>query len=344
MNTIHIAVDIMGGDFAPASIVEGVGEALDLFGDRYHLHLVGDPKAIEKDLRRIGKWGDQRLEVVPASQVIEMGEHPVSAVRRKRDASINVAMNLVRQKKAAAVFSAGSTGATVAAAYFRCSMIPGIERPGIATVFPTEKGHFLLLDAGASVDCTPLNLLHYAVMGSIYSQTILRHKNPRVGLLCNGTEEGKGNKLTQGAYQLLSEAKKINFVGNVEGHDLFSGAVDVVICDGFVGNVVLKSCEQIAVALGHMVKQQIMQKLHWKIGALMAKGAFMELKKRTDYSEVGGAPLLGVAGVCIVGHGISNAKAVRNGIRSAGDFVRLRVNDTIAEHIKAMSNNTPESR
>jgi len=199
MNTIHIAVDIMGGDFAPAAIVEGVGEALDLFGDKYHLHLVGDPKPIETELRRIGKWGDKRLELVPASQVVDMGEHPVSAVRRKRDASINVAMNLVRQKKAAAVFSAGNTGAAVAAAYFKWSMIPGIERPGIATVFPTEKGHFLLLDAGATVDCTPLNLLHYAVMGSIYSQTILHHKNPRVGLLCNGTEEGKGNKLTQAA-------------------------------------------------------------------------------------------------------------------------------------------------
>jgi glycerol-3-phosphate acyltransferase PlsX len=336
MKTIHIAVDVMGGDFAPTAVVDGVGEALDFFGDRYRLHLVGNPKQIESELRRIGKWGDQRLDVVPASQLIEMGEHPVSAVRRKRDASINVAMNLVRQKKADAVFSAGNTGAAVAAAYFRCSMIPGIERPGIATVFPSEKGHFLLLDAGATVDCSPLNLLHYAVMGSIYSQSVLRRKKPRVGLLCNGTEEGKGNKLTQTAFQLLSETQNINFIGNVEGHDLFSGAVDVVICDGFVGNVVLKSCEQIAAALGHMVKRQIMQKWYWKIGALLSKGAFVELKKRTDYAEVGGAPLLGVAGVCIIGHGISNAKAVRNGIRSAGDFVRLRVNETIAEHIKAM--------
>ncbi|MGI6354976.1 MAG: phosphate acyltransferase PlsX [Lentisphaerae bacterium] len=337
MSKISIAVDAMGGDFAPTAIVEGAGEALDYYGDRYHLFLVGDPGKIEDELRRIGKYGDRRLEVIPSTQVVEMGEHPVSAIRRKRDSSINVAADLVRKKRAAALFSAGNTGATVASAYFKWSMLPGIERPGIATIFPTEKSRFLLLDAGASVDCTPLNLLHYGLMGSIYSSIVMRKKSPRVGLLCNGTEDGKGNRLTQAAFKLLQDAKGMNFIGNVEGHDLFTDKVDVVVCDGFVGNVMLKSCEQLAVSLGRMVKAQIMKRLLWKLGALMAKGAFTELRKATDYSETGGAPLLGVAGACIIGHGISDAKAVRNGIHAAGSFIRLRINETITAQVKALN-------
>lgn len=334
---INIAVDIMGGDKAPHAIIDGVGEALDMFGDRHHLLLVGPLGTINEGLERIGKAGDPRVEVVNATQVVGMGEHPVAAVRSKKDSSISVCMELVRQKRASAVFSAGNTGAAVASSYFKWRMLPGIDRPGIATLFPTEKSPFLLLDSGATVDCTPLNLLHYALMGSIYMTNVVKRKNPRVGLLCNGTEEGKGNKLVQDAFKLLSKAEGINFIGNVEGHGLFSGNVDVVVCDGFVGNVMLKSCEQLAVAMGHIVKRSIMSKLLWKLGALMAKGAFMEVKKQTDYSEVGGAPLLGVAGVCVIGHGISDAKAVRNGIRSAGELVRQKVNETISEKVKALN-------
>ena len=331
MPKISNAVDAMGGDFAPAAIVEGVGQVLDYHGDRYHIFLVGDQNRVEDELRRVGKFGDRRLEVIPSTQVVEMGEHPVSAVRRKRDSSINVAADLVRKKRAAALFSAGNTGAAVASAYFKWSMLPGIERPGIAAIFPTEKSRFLLLDAGANVDCTPVNLLHYGLMGNIYSSVIMHKKSPRVGILCNGS------RLTQAAFKLFQDAKGMNFIGNVEGHDLFTDKVDVVVCDGFVGNVMLKSCEQLAVSMGRMVKAQIMKKLLWKLGALMAKGAFTELRKVTDYSEIGGAPLLGVAGACIIGHGISDAKAVRNGIHAAGDFVRLRINETITAQVKALN-------
>lgn len=339
MPKISIAVDAMGGDFAPAAIVEGVGQVLDYHGDRYHIFLVGDQARLEDELRRIGKYGDRRLELVASTQVIEMGEHPVSAIRRKRDSSINVAVDLIRQKRAAALFSAGNTGAVVASAYFRWSMLPGIERPGIAAIFPSEKSRFLLLDAGANVDCTPLNLLHYGLMGHIYAGSVMRKKSPRVGLLCNGTEESKGNRMTQAALKLFQNTKGINFIGNVEGHDLFTDKVDVVVCDGFVGNVMLKSCEQLAVSMGRMVKAQIMKRWLWKIGGLMAKGAFQELRQATDYSEIGGAPLLGVAGACIIGHGVSDAKAVCNGIHAAGNFVRLRVNETITEHVKALNLN-----
>ncbi|NLG15294.1 MAG: phosphate acyltransferase PlsX [Lentisphaerae bacterium] len=333
-STITVAVDAMGGDYAPSSIVDGVGLCLDAHGDAFRILIVGDKEKIEMELRRIGKFGDPRVEVVHASQVVEMDDHPVSAVRSKRDSSINVAMNLVREGRACGVFSAGNTGATVISAYFRLSMLPGIERPGIAAVLPSETGNFLLLDAGASVDCAPINLLHYGIMGSIYSKTILQKENPRVGVMCNGTEEGKGNKLTQAAVKLLAEAKMINFIGNVEGHDLFSGNVDVVVCDGFVGNVILKSAEQLAKSMGKMIKQSLMSKLTWKLGALISKGAFKDFRKRTDYSEVGGAPLLGVKGVVIIGHGISDGKAVMNGIRAVGEAVKLRVNKTIEEQVK----------
>ena len=336
---ISIAVDVMGGDKAPGAIVEGVGMFLDTYGDEYRLKLVGDQGRVEEELKRIGKFEDSRLELVHASEVIEMGEHPISAVRHKRDSSINVAMNLVRDGRAGGVFSAGSTGAAVGAAYFRLQMLPGVERPGIAALLPSEKGRFLLLDAGANVDCVPMHLLHYAIMGTIYAEKIMKIEHPRVGLMSNGTEEGKGNKLTQGAFPLLADAASkglINFIGNCEGHDLFSGGADVVVCDGFVGNVILKCSEQLAKSMGRIVKRSIMSNLKWKIGALMCRGAFTELKKCTDYSEIGGAPLLGVRGVVIIGHGISDAKATCNGIRAAAEAVRHNVNGLIAEQVQSI--------
>lgn len=334
---IAIAVDVMGGDNAPAAVIDGVAMALDTFGDEFRLLCVGDQAQMEAELKRVGKLGDSRLELIHASQVIEMGEHPVSAVRRKRDSSINVAMNLVREGRAAAFFSAGNTGASVASAYFRLQMMKGLERPGIGACIPSENGHFLVLDAGASVDCVPLHLLHYAIMGSIYARQILKIENPRVGLMCNGTEEGKGNRATQGAFQLLQNAPNLNFIGNVEGHDLYSGHVDVVVCDGFVGNVILKCSEQLAKSIVALIKRSIMQRLKWKLGALMARGAFVEVKKAMDPSEYGGAPLLGVQGVVIIGHGNSDGKAVCNGIRAAGEAVRQRVNTLIAEQIQELN-------
>ncbi|MBP5638778.1 MAG: phosphate acyltransferase PlsX [Victivallales bacterium] len=330
---ISIAVDVMGGDNAPSAIIDGVGMALDRFGDAFRLLLVGDQASMEEELKRIGKLGDSRLELVHSSEVIMMGEHPVSAVRHKRDSSINVAVKLVRDGKAAGVFSAGSTGAAVASAYFNLKMLEGIERPGIATTMPSETGRFVLLDAGASVDCSPANLVHYAVMGSIYASQILKIENPRVALICNGTEDGKGNRLTQSAFQMLQDVD-INFIGNCEGHDLFSGKVDVVVCDGFVGNVMLKSCEQLAKSIGHLLKKSLMSHIMSKFGAMLSRQAFHDLKQAMDPAEYGGAPLLGVKGVVIIGHGISDGKSVCNGIRAAGEAVKQEINSLIAEQVK----------
>ncbi|MBR0459636.1 MAG: phosphate acyltransferase PlsX [Victivallales bacterium] len=339
-SSISIAVDMMGGDKAPDAILDGVNEALDLFGERYRLLLVGPSEMLAQKIEALGKKDDPRLEIVNATQVVTMNDHPVSAIRSKRDSSISVCMDLYRNGRAEAVFSAGNTGAAVAAAFFKWRMLKGIERPCIATLMPTEKAPFLLVDSGATVDCAPINLLHFALMGSIYMSTVLKRKNPRVGLLSNGTEDTKGNKQVQDTFKLLTRAKEIgeiNFIGNIEGHDVFQGDVDVIVCDGFVGNILLKSSECLAKAVGHIVKRSLMQRLTWKLGALLCKGAFQELKKVTDPSEVGGAPLLGVAGVCLIGHGNSDGKTVRNGIRAAGDFARLRVNDTIAEKVKNLS-------
>ena len=333
---INIAVDIMGGDKAPEAIIEGVAQALSVYGDDYHLLLVGPEKTIKFGLAKYGLENDSRLEIVNATEVVGMGEHPATAIRTKRDSSIGVCMDMVRQNRAEAVFSAGNTGAAVAAAYFKWRMLPGINRPGIITPLPTEKEPFLLLDSGANADCTPENLLHYAIMGSIYAESIYKRPTPRVGLLSNGTEETKGCKLVQGAFKLLQNCKEINFIGNVEGHDLFSGNVDVVVCDGFVGNVVLKTCEQLALAMGHIIKRNLKKNPIWMLGAFMAKGSLKELKKQADYSETGGAPLLGVAGVCVIGHGISDAKAVRNGIHAAGELVRQHVNETISEKVSKL--------
>ncbi len=333
MAGIPIAVDIMGGDAAPDAILQGVAEALDFYGDAYHLFLVGDQDKIAAGLKAIGKDGHQQIEIVHAPDIVEMGDHPVSSVRSKPHSSINVAVDLVKKKTALGIFSAGNTGAAVGSAYLKWHMLPGLERPCIATVIPHESGSFVLLDSGATVDCSPQNLAQFAVMGDIYSRTVLGRKSPRVGLLCNGTEIGKGNHLTVEAFKLLRDVESLNFIGNVEGHDLFAGHVDVVVCDGFVGNVVLKSCEQMAKSMGLMLKQQLMKRMLWKLGALFSKGAFQEFKKSLDPSEVGGAPLLGVNGFCVIGHGNSNPKAVRNGIRAVGELIKHNVNEVIVDQM-----------
>lgn len=333
MSGIPIAVDIMGGDSAPESIIQGVGEVLDFYGDAYRLLLVGDQDTINSGLRAIGKAGHVQLEIVHAPDVIAMGDPPVSSVRSKPRSSINVAVDLVKKKIARGVFSAGNTGAVVGSAYLKLHMLPGLERPCIATVIPNENGSFVLLDSGATVDCSAQNLAQFAVMGDIYARCVLGRKEPSVGLLCNGKEVGKGNHLTIEAFKLLRDIEGLNFSGNIEGHDLFSGHIDVVVCDGFVGNVVLKSCEQMAKSMGQLIKQQLMKKIFWKIGALLAKGAFAEFKKKLDPSETGGAPLLGVNGSCVIGHGNSDAKAVRNGIRAVGELVKHNVNEAIVEQV-----------
>ncbi|NMA42328.1 MAG: phosphate acyltransferase PlsX [Oligosphaeraceae bacterium] len=333
MAGIPIAVDIMGGDYAPEAIIQGAAAALDSFGDAYYLFLVGKPELITDSLRSIGKLDHPQLEIVEAPDHIAMGDHPINAVRNKPKASINVAVDLVKKKRARGVFSAGNTGAAVGSSYLKMHMLPGLERPCIATVLPHEHGNFVLLDAGATVDCSAHNLAQFAVMGDIYARTVLKRKEPRVGILSNGTEVGKGNYLTTEAFKLLRDVESMNFIGNVEGHHLFAGEVDVVVCDGFLGNVVLKCSEQIAKSMGQMLKQQLMKKLFWKLGALLSRGAFKEFKQRLDPTEVGGAPLLGVNGTCVIGHGNSNPKAVKNGIHAVGELISQDVNDAIVEQI-----------
>ncbi|MBR4125741.1 MAG: phosphate acyltransferase PlsX [Victivallales bacterium] len=332
---IIIAVDVMGGDNAPDAIMDGVAEALERFGDAYKLLLVGDQAQICENLSRLGvSVEDARLEIVHADEVIGMDEHPVKAIREKRRSSINLAMDLVKNGRAQGVFSAGATGAAVGSAFLKWRMLPGLARPGLATLLPKETGgHWVLMDSGATVDCTPTYLAQFAVMGDLYARDMLHIENPAVGLLSNGTEVGKGNRQTQDAFRLIREIPGINFVGNVEGHDLFKEDLDVVICDGFVGNIVLKTSEQLARSISKMLKDSIMSKTMWKMGAIMCKGAFGAIKQATDASEIGGVPLLGVNGCCIIGHGNSNGHAAANGIHAVGEFITSKINDKIVAQV-----------
>ncbi len=326
----------MGGDFAPKAVIEGVCEALETLPDESRLFLVGDRDRIEAELVRVGCADDPRLGIKHASQVVDMHDSPAQAIRSKRDSSVNVAVGLAKKGEADAVVSAGSTGAAVASTVLQLRMLPGIERPGIAAVFPSPTGHFVLLDAGATVDCKPVHLLHYAVMGDVYARHILGYESPRIGLLNVGGEKSKGNELTKETFRLLRQVPDISFVGNIEGHDLFEDSVDVVVCDGFVGNVVLKTSESLANALGHILKRSLQKTPLRKAGYLLSRQAYQELKQLSDYAEYGGAPLLGVNGVCIIGHGSSSPKAIRSAIRVAGEFVSHQVNQHIVERVQGL--------
>jgi glycerol-3-phosphate acyltransferase PlsX len=307
----------MGGDHAPREIVRGAWEACRENG--LEVVLVGDRDALVKEIDELAE-PCPALEIVHATETIAMDEAPAVAVRRKKNASVVVAAELVRSGHAKAMVSAGSTGATMAAALLNWGRIPGISRPAIAGVLPTERGVTILLDVGANVDCKPRHLLQFAVMGSLYAQKILGIKIPRVGLVNVGEESSKGNELTQQAYPLLQEAP-VNFYGNIEGRDIFQGTVDVAVCDGFVGNVVLKTGEGLAGVLMKMIKREMQQSSLAKIGATLTLPAMRNLRKRLDYSEYGGAPLLGVNGVAIVCHGSSRALAIKNALFRARESV-----------------------
>ncbi|HNR93959.1 MAG TPA: phosphate acyltransferase PlsX [Kiritimatiellia bacterium] len=325
---MRIAVDAMGGDFAPAQNVEGVLEALETLPQIEHLFLVGIEEAIIKALPP-GRSFPSKVEIVPASQVVEMHESPAVAVRRKKDSSIGRAIDLVKQGKADAVFSAGNTGAAVAACTLKLRTLEGVDRPAIATVMPTTGDKpFVLIDAGANTDCEPELLYQFAVMGSIYAREIIGISNPRVGLLSIGDEDAKGNEETKAAFAML-EKSSLNFIGNVEGHDLYSGEVDVVACDGFVGNVVLKTSESAAHSISRWLKIELTRNYLRMLGAFLSQGAFKTLKKKLDPAAYGGAPLLGTNGVCIIGHGSSSPHAVRNGIRVACESVNHKINHHI---------------
>jgi phosphate acyltransferase len=328
---ITIAVDAMGGDHAPAAIVDGAVAAarhLDI-----HMALVGARAAIEHALEAHADWRTLPVEIVEAPDVIGMADAPAAALRRKPRASIRVAAELVARGQASALFSAGHTGATVMAAHAAFGMLPGVDRPAIATTIPTRQRPAVLLDAGANVECRPQHLLQFAVMGSAHACLALGVAQPRVGLLSIGEEETKGNELTRDAHRLL-KAAPLNFIGNVEGREIYSGVADVIVCDGFTGNVVLKTSEGLVEAVEALLGDELQGTFSSQVGYLLSRRAFRRFRRRVDYTEYGGAPLLGVAGLAVIGHGRSSAKAVRNAVAmasrfAAGDFV-TRVEHDIA--------------
>lgn len=325
---MRIALDAMGGDYAPDEIVKGALLAAKEY--KQEIVLVGDKATIEKQLK--GDYADGLITIEHAHDVIEMGEHPAAAIRRKRDASIVIANKLVKQGEAAAVISAGNTGAAMAASLFGLGRIKGIDRPAIATVFPTLKGSLVLVDAGANADCKPHHLQQFALMGSIYAEKVLHIPNPRVKLVNIGGEEGKGNELAQSVYQLLKETKSINFAGNVEGRELLFGDTDVAVCDGFVGNVVLKTIEGVAAFLYQLLKQGLASMAE-KVDITEFNALLKDIKRRLDYSEYGGAPLLGIDGVSIISHGSSQAPAIKNAVRVAKESVEKGLVTAIKDSI-----------
>lgn len=330
---MKVAIDAMGGDLAPEEIVLGAVEAAREY--QCQIVLVGDEARILPLLDKTGDWRGLGIAVHHASQVIEMTEHPGAAVRKKKDASVVVATRLVKQGECDAVISAGSTGAAVAAALFGLGRIKGIERPTIATPMPNLAGTTVLLDSGANTDSKPKHLLQSAVMGAIYAEYVLGIKNPRVGLLNIGEEETKGNEQVLATYPLLQQAKTVNFIGNVEGRDIPKGTVDVVVCDGFVGNIVLKFGEGLAGAILQLVRDAIKSAGFFaKVASLMVLPALRALKKKLDYAEYGGAPLLGVDGGFIICHGSSKAKAIKNAVRVAKEFSEKKVVEHIRENIE----------
>ncbi len=326
---MKIAVDAMGGDYAPGEIVSGAIEAARKLTGVDRVILVGKEDAIRAECAK-HKAVPDKIEIVHASEVVEMDESPANAIRRKRDSSINRAMDLVKAGKADAMVSAGNSGAVVASATLKLRTLDGIARPAIATVMPTPIKPFVLIDAGANTDCPPVLLLQFAVMGSIYAQKLLGCHAPLVGLMSVGTEDGKGNETTKEAFRILDESK-LNFRGNIEGHDLFKGEIDVAVCDGFVGNVILKTSESVAHAISTWIKNEFTGNFCRKIGALLLTGALKVMKSRMNPELYGGAPLLGVNGVCIISHGASSARAIFNAIRVASESVDHRINSLIRE-------------
>lgn len=326
---MKIAVDAMGGDDAPASIVEGAIEAARDF--EVEPILVGDEAEIKKALSAHRTQG-LPLSIVHASQRVGMDESPSSVVRKKKDSSIWVATRLVKESKAVAVISAGNTGASMATGLFNLRPIPGVERPAIATPLPTLGGTAIMIDVGANVDCKPSHLLQFAIMGQIYAQEIFGIKNPRVGLLSIGGEDSKGNELTKETFKLLKNSK-LRFIGNVEGRDVYSGGADVIVCDGFIGNVALKISEGLSDAMISFLKTEILASTSGKLGYALLKSAFARFRKKVDYAEYGGAPLLGLEGISIICHGHSSPHAIKNAIRVAKESYVKGVNRHIKEQI-----------
>lgn len=332
---MRIAVDVMGADHGCGVVVEGARLALRHFPAISRLYLVGDQAAIRQAWEEHGPL-DARVEIVHASEVLTMEDKPIQAVRRKKDSSIVRAVELLRERRVEALISPGNTGGVVAAATIKLRPLPGIERPAILAVIPAPVNDFVLVDAGANVECRPYHLAQFAIMGSVYSREILGYARPRVGLLSVGTEDVKGNELTQETFKLCRQLP-LNFIGNVEGHDLFENGVDVVVCDGFVGNIVLKTCESLATSLFKWLRRELGRSAKRQLGALLAKGAFKSIKQRVDPEMHGGAPLLGLNGNVIIAHGSSRERAIMNAIGQAVRSVQQKINQHITEEVAAVA-------
>ena len=335
-----IAVDAMGSDKAPKPEIEGAIQA----AKQHHVHvmLVGPEDQLRAEMHHHPSAAHLPIEIVHASEYITMHDKVAQAMRSKRDSSMRIGLRLVRDGKADGFITAGNTGAAMATAKMVLGTLPHVDRPALAAVFPTSKGTAaILVDVGANVDCKPQNLEQFAVMGEIYSRSIFGIPRPRVGLLSVGEEEGKGNELTKEAYPKLKHLP-INFIGNVEGRDLYNGEADVIVCDGFIGNVALKVSEGLVEAVRFLLKESLQSTISSQVGALLSKRAFSDFKKRLDYSEYGGAPLLGVKGVCIIGHGSSNANAIKNAIRVAAQFADTKINAKIEQEIQHKRSHTAD--
>ena len=335
-NSVRLAVDAMGGDFGPSVVVPGALQGARETGAK--VLLVGIEEEIRKQIAELkAEDGEGELfEVVNATQIIEMTDKPSEVVRGKRDSSMHVACKLVRQGEADAFISAGNSGVAYACGMFIIGRIPGVERPALASLMPTEKSPMLLLDVGANAECRPHHLFQFAVMGSTFVKDILGYEEPRVALLSNGEEEGKGNPLVKDSYELLKQASHLNFVGNAEGSDLFTGDVDVVVCDGFVGNVALKLSEGLARSIRHLLKRELTHNgILPRLGAALSMPAFKSFKKIVDYAEYGGAPLLGLKGIAIVCHGKSNEKAICSAMKLANSYISKGTQQRLVEAISA---------
>jgi glycerol-3-phosphate acyltransferase PlsX len=328
---MKIAVDAMGGDNAPHAVIAGAVQAAMAYG--VGVILVGIEQIVSAELAKYPHAKALPIEIQNATEVVDMLDSPATVFRRKKNSSIRVANDLVKSGEASAVISAGHSGAAMATSLFVLGPVEGVERPAIATFMPTIKGTSIMLDMGANVDCKPNHLLQFAVMGEVYAKYLLRIPNPRVGLLSIGEEETKGNELTKEAFKLLTETS-LNFIGNVEGRDVVSGNADVIVCDGFVGNVVLKVSESVAETISLFIREGIGKSLMRKLGYLLMRPAFNSLRRRVDYAEYGGAPLVGINGISIISHGRSSDRAIKNAIRVAAELAKSEVNKHIHEDIE----------
>ncbi len=332
-NDVKIAVDAMGGDYVPQNPVAGAIMAAEEF--KVGILLVGNKELIEKELDKYSGEGRCLIEVVHAEEFIRMDEDALVSVRKKKRSSMRVAAELLRDKQADGVVTAGNTGAMVAVMKLVVGTLKGVERPGLAILIPHLRGFSIVIDVGANVDCKPIYLQQFAIMGAIYAEEILGINNPKIGLLSIGEEEIKGNELTREVFKVLKNSD-CNFIGNIEGKDVYAGVADVIICDGFTGNVVLKVSESIVETMENMLKEELSKTFLTRLGYLISKRAYRTFKKRLDYSEYGGAPMLGVNGIAIICHGRSPAKAIKNAIKVAKEFAQHKLNEVIQERISKL--------